>query len=413
MELFHVSQSRITEDIFLMQKDVSRSLLQRAFGVISGLAITMSVPFFLSPGQQGYYYTFASVLATQIFFELGLGQVLLYRFSSYAPSELNRDRPTNLKSSSELLYVSRRIYILISILFFVIGSSTGLILFSRFHYSGIQWIPQWLLLVFFTSINLAQSIKFVFLESQGSIARVAVFRLKLNLIASTAFYMCDVWRRQIFPLQWRMSLSWMSGYFIFQLITPIAFIRFGPTVAGQLGFAVSAMNSILFVATTFTSAISPRLSLVFHAGRIDLFNSLFDRSFKRSLGAIIVLTQLCVLFIFLLSKSNVDIVSRFLAWRPLLVYSVSVVFFAVVYCWSIYLRSQAIEPLVLQSTITAIVMVPVIWASSFVSLEAMLASMLSVTIASSIFAWYIYSINRENLLSAFVLSAGYSPDEML
>jgi O-antigen/teichoic acid export membrane protein len=194
-----------------------------------------------------------------------------------------------------------------------------------------------------------------------------------------------------------MSLSWLSGYFIFQLITPITFSRFGPVVAGQLGFAISAMNSLLFVATTFTTAIAPRLSSLFHSGKIHEFNTLFDRSLKRSIAAIVILSQLFVLMVYLLSVFEMGIASRFLAWQSLLLYSFSVVVSAVVYCWAIYLRSQAIEPLVLQSMATAIFMVPLIWAFSSISLGAMLAAMLFVSLGSSIAVWRIYFKNRMQL----------------
>lgn len=431
-----------------MQKDVCRSLLQRSFGVVSGIAMTFSIPFFLSAEQQGYYYTFASVLAIQIFFELGLSQVLLYKFSSFAPNDPGIEISKDFEQSSKLLYVSRRIYITISSLFFIAGTFTGLIFFSRSHYAGVEWIPQWILLVLFTAINLAQSVKFIFLESQGGVSNVATFRLKLNIVSSILFFVVlgaggglwsaivapavnsitstywiyrseksgiyrvhrkintsvtvidfrKIWRQEIFPLQWRMSLSWLSGYFIFQLITPITFNRFGPVVAGQLGFAVSAMNSILFVATTFTTALSPRLSTLFHSGKIQEFNFLFDGSLKRSVVAIFLLSQAFVLLIFSMSFFHLPLALRFLPWRPLLIYSFSVILSASVYCMATYLRSQAIEPLVSQSAITAFVMAPMLWIFSSISLEAMLAAMLIVTVGSSIAVWKIYFENRKRLI---------------
>ena len=430
-----------------MHKDISRSLVQRLFSVVTGITATFAVPFFLSADQQGYYYTFASVLAIQVFFELGMSQVLLYKFSSLAPAGLNVAAPIDALKTTKLLYASRRLYILISLLFFLAASAAGYTFFSHSSHSVVEWRPQWFLLVFVTSINLLQSVKFVFLESQGNVADVATLRLKINFystflllvvlacggglwavsvvpsvnaIASTwwiyrspkslayrqnrnldtVFTLNDIrkiWRKEIFPLQWRMSLSWLSGYFIFQLITPITFSQFGPVVAGQLGFAISAMNSILFVATTFTTAIAPRLSSLFHSGKIHEFNSLFDRSLKRSFAAIVLLSQLFVFVVYLLSVFQIGIASRFLAWQSLLLYSFSVVVSAVVYCWAIYLRSQSIEPLVLQSMVTAIVMVPLIWAFSSISLGAMLAAMLLVSFGSSIAVWRIYVKNRMEL----------------
>ena len=50
----------------------SARLIQAIGGMVTILLITN----FLSKEEQGFYYTFASVLAIQIFFELGLGGIL-------------------------------------------------------------------------------------------------------------------------------------------------------------------------------------------------------------------------------------------------------------------------------------------------------------------------------------------------
>jgi hypothetical protein len=435
-----------------MNKDVSRSIVQRSVGLASGVATTLAVPFFLSPEQQGYFYTFASVLSIQVFFELGLGQALLYKFSSYAPVGPHLLVPGKSLELQSLLYSSRRIYIMITILFCLVASVVGLIFFSHSGQPSGQWRPQWLFLVFVTSINLMQSIKLVFLESHGRVADVATLRLKVCFFSSILFFvvlalggglwaatvvptlnavasswwiygssqalvyrqnrnlnvspklsdMSRLWSQEIFPLQWRTSLSWLSGYFIFQLITPITFSRFGPVVAGQLGFAISAMNSILFVATTFTTAIAPRLSSLFHAGMIREYNLLFDRSLARSVSAIILLSALFVFSVYSLSAIHVGVASRFLSWKLLLLYSLTVVVSAIAYCWAIYLRSQSIEPLAVQSIVTAAVMAPSIWAFSYASLRAMLIAMLLVTFASSVAVWRIYSLNRRGLVGQCV-----------
>ena len=433
-----------------MHKDISCSLFQRSWSVLSGLLMTFSVPVFLSASQQGYFYTFSSVLAIQIFFELGLGQVLLYKFASIVsssneiPPELDHQRLTSL------LYVARRFYIVISLFFFVAALIGGYLFLSTSSLTGVEWRPQWFFVVLATSINLAQSIKLIFLESQGFIADVATLRLKIGIVSTIIFLIVlslgaglwaavvaptanavitslwiyssrktlsyrhsrildskispreilQIWRVEIFPLQWRTSVSWISGYFIFQLITPIAFSRFGPEVAGQLGFAISAMNSILFVSTTFTSAVSPRLSALFHSFKIEEFNLLFDTSFRRSVIAILALSQLFVLALYLLSVFSQPFANRFLSWELALVYSPSVILTAIVYCWAIYLRSQAIEPLVLQSAITALVMAPVLWLASSVSVGSMLGGMLIVFFFSALAVWRIYSANRLALTRA-------------
>ena len=435
-----------------MSKDISRSLLQRSASVCSGIIMTFAVPIYLTPNQQGYFYTFASVLAIQIFFELCLSQVLLYKFSSFNKPDENTQSSATADQLRVLLHVSRRIYVVIAILFFFVASIGGYVFLSRAGNYEVQWHHQWFALVLATAINLVHSIKIIYLESQGRIADVATFRLKTGII-STIFFVAvlsfggglwaaavipsataictsiwlyssrktliyregripnrrvtsnelqQVWRCEIFPLQWRMSISWISGYFIFQLITPVVFERFGPGMAGRLGFAISAMNSILFVSTAFTSTIAPRLASFFHAAKIIEFNSTFDTSFKRSLASAFCLTQVFVLVVYLMPILSTDLAERFLPWYQLQVYSLSVILSAAVYCWSVYLRSQSIEPLLLQSAITALVMAPAMWFSSLISINSMLLSMVLVSALSSIAAFKIYYKNRLQLCVALL-----------
>jgi hypothetical protein len=206
-----------------------------------------------------------------------------------------------------------------------------------------------------------------------------------------------IWRFEIFPLQWRISISWISGYFIFQLLTPLVFYRFGPVLAGQLGFAISAMSSILFVSTTFSSSVAPRLASLFHSSSIIEFNALFDVSFRRSFLAIVFFTQLFVLLVYFIHLIGGDMSDRFLPWDQLFVYSLSVIMSSIVYCWSIYLRAQSIEPLMALSAMAALVMALMLWFSSFFSVTYMLIAMLLVTAFSSMAAWRIYSDNRNAL----------------
>ena len=41
------------------------------------------------------------------------------------------------------------------------------------------------------------------------------------------------WRKEVFPMQWKIALSFMSGYFVFQLFTPVLFHYQGAEVASQ------------------------------------------------------------------------------------------------------------------------------------------------------------------------------------
>jgi hypothetical protein len=60
------------------------TLVFRSWGIAAGGLTTLLLPLCLAPTQQGYYYTFGSLLALQVFFELGLNQVIIQLVSHEA-----------------------------------------------------------------------------------------------------------------------------------------------------------------------------------------------------------------------------------------------------------------------------------------------------------------------------------------
>ena len=65
-----------------VNRAVGYSLLARGWQVIAGPISILLVTKFFSLEEQGFYYTFASILALQVFFELGLAFVIM-QFSSH------------------------------------------------------------------------------------------------------------------------------------------------------------------------------------------------------------------------------------------------------------------------------------------------------------------------------------------
>ena len=50
--------------------------------------------------------------------------------------------------------------------------------------------------------------------------------------------------QEIFPFQWKIALSWISGYLIFQLFNPVLFATEGSKIAGQMGMTMVAISGI-------------------------------------------------------------------------------------------------------------------------------------------------------------------------
>ena len=80
----------------------SARIIQAGGGIVTVFLIAK----FLSKEEQGFYFTFASVLAIQIFFELGLGGIL----TQFVAHEMAHIRIKNLRCRSIFIYLQPKYY---------------------------------------------------------------------------------------------------------------------------------------------------------------------------------------------------------------------------------------------------------------------------------------------------------------
>src|SRR4051812_30034641 len=83
-----------------MDRSVFLAVAARLWGSCAGLITTILVGTFFSAAMQGYYYTFSSVLAFQVFAELGLSGVLIY-YASHEWGQLALDRQGRLTGDGD------------------------------------------------------------------------------------------------------------------------------------------------------------------------------------------------------------------------------------------------------------------------------------------------------------------------
>jgi hypothetical protein len=70
------------------------------------------------------------------------------------------------------------------------------------------------------------------------------------------------WKAEILPLQWRIALSWISGYFMFFLFTPVLFHFQGPIVAGQMGMTWAVIAGVSGLAGTWIQVKVPQFGML-------------------------------------------------------------------------------------------------------------------------------------------------------
>src|SRR6185312_9626571 len=348
-----------------MDAQVFPTLLLRGWQVFAGGAMVLFIPLWLGKVEQGYYYTFSSLLGLQIFFELGMSQVIIQlvshdfayiRIAGSATLEGDAIRIDRLASFVTLL---RRWYGIAASLFFLIVSIGGLLFFSKKGELPIStWGGAWLLLALCAAVNLYFDASLNILQGCGEVAPVARMRLMqsvsgnilmwialtlgthlwaIPLVSLTAALYTGYWlrgnsvtiellkkhtltnesnakinwRKDIFPFQWRIAISWISGYFIFQLFTPLAFSKLGAVEAGRLGISMAVFSALLTVGMSWINAKLPEFAA--HVSRRERasLNALFNSVVKRSLGFTFISAAMIVIVVFTLTRLGITTIQRF------------------------------------------------------------------------------------------------------
>ena len=182
-----------------------------------------------------------------------------------------------------------------------------------------------------------------------------VFKALYSIYKSKSNEISFNWMRDIFPLQWRVALSSISGYFIFQIADLFAFKYHGPTISGQLGFTMSLINGIVIVSSVWTSSRSPLYANLVANNKIAELKILFK---KTIISSLVTFTFLAVLF-FLFKIVFIDYYKLIFAGRLLnnygtlfiLIYSMcNVTIFSI----AAYCRSNKEEPFLAPSIFGAI-----------------------------------------------------------
>lgn len=288
---------------------VFTGIFTRGWQFISGPVTMLVITWKFTRELQGYYYTFGSVLALQVFIEMGLGNVLI-QFASHEWSKLrvnNRGRIEGDNDAlSRLISISKIAFLWYAIggLIVIIGLSIGGYIFFQHSpkmQSGIVWIGPWLALCLTTGIMLALSPAWSLLIGCNQVKSVYRFRLisgilqsitvwvamslnaklwtgsicTLTVILVTIIYLLKFhkgfiqslfsdlegptvdWLKDMFPLQWRIAVSWISGYFFFSLFTPVLFKFHGPIIAGQMGMTWSLVSALGAVSTVWLETRMP------------------------------------------------------------------------------------------------------------------------------------------------------------
>jgi hypothetical protein len=76
------------------------------------------------------------------------------------------------------------------------------------------------------------------------------------------------WGTEVWHFQWRIAVSWLCGYFIFQLYNPVLFAYKGAVIAGQMGMSLTLCAALQSISISWINTKAPRFgAFCLHRGR--------------------------------------------------------------------------------------------------------------------------------------------------
>lgn len=361
----------------------------------------------LSPEQQGYFYTFLSLTALNVFFELGLSYVVMQVAAHESATLTWNDEGTLGGDASRLARIAAlfrkavRWYGVAALAMVALLIPAGLVFFGRaaVEASGVTWQLPWMLAAAAVALNLSITPFLAVLEGSGLVAQVTFVRAIGNIAKSVALWVAlasglglfavfllnvaqftwsagwllakrrpffaDLWsrraaahgfdwRREVWPFQWKIALSWLSGYFLFQLFTPLMFAFEGPVPAGQMGMSISVTSAILTVGMAWIQTKGAPLGRLIATRDFRALDGLFFRAMRQSFAVVALGQSAFWLAVYVLRTLQHPLAQRVLDPLPLALLAATAIVNQVIFAQALYLRAHKQEPFLWPSVFGAV-----------------------------------------------------------
>ena len=400
-----------------VDRAVAFTLMARGWSSLAGIGTLTLIARFLSPAEQGFYYTFYSLVALQIVFELGFSVVIL-QTASHEAAHLHISATGEVRGPEEahcrlasVLQKSVRWYTIAAVLMAVTLVPVGLAFFrhaaAKPGGGAVHFGWPWLLVVVASSCTFQIDPLFSFLEGCGYVPEVARTRLRQSLTGTllgwgafllhrglfapgcmifgqalaggwfvfsrrglllplmrhgTSRFRID-WRSEVWPFQWRIAVSWLAGYITSQLFNPILMNYRGPVEAGRMGMSlnVCATLSSMAIAWMNTKA-APFGRMIARREYSALDRSFFRALWQSTLAAMLACSAVWLVVGWLglrgVRTHGVLLSSRLLAPLPLAMLFFGTIGNIVVFAEALYLRAHKQEKFMINSIAGAVYIAP-------------------------------------------------------
>ncbi len=390
-----------------IDRDVGYTLLANGWTALAGPLTLLLLTHFLSPNQLGFYYASSNILAGLVLFELGLSGVLLQVVShewavlEWTPGGLIAGDAQAKSRVASLLRISLRWYAAAALLMGAAVLPAGFLYFRRFFppEAHVAWQIPWTWMALASVATLILTPVWAVLQGCGLVAQMSVVRLRqamlgnlgqwatllggFGLFAAPVFLTLGLlyggfwllhtrrdflremlarpapgaammdWRREVWPFQWRIALSGLSSYVIFQTFIPALLEARGPAAVGRLGLSLGIMQTVSGIGMTWlVTKCAPFGVLIARRDWAALDQSFFPTLWRSTAVVILGVLLVCGLAAGL-RAAGLPLGQRLLAPLPLGLLAAATVISHLVGAEALYLRVHKQEPFLTLSVAVA------------------------------------------------------------
>jgi hypothetical protein len=305
------------------------------FGPVTALLVATR----LSPEVQGYYYTFGSLAALQVLFELGLAQVVT-QFASHEWPLLHLDKACEVAGDARALARLSRLargavswYAAAGLAAVLLLGLGGAAFFSATSKPGPAWQEPWALLSLVLGFRMLLLPAYAVIQGCGMVTEFWFFRFVeqvlnglciwaavagglglwapalalavgfawgfLYLVSRFRPFLTSILRfrtsgaaqglwHEVWPMQWRVAISSISTFIVAQLLVPVLFAAKGPVLAGQMGLTATLCAVLTAASTAWVATKMPTFGHLVRGRRFKELDRLFRRAFCASVMVSVV-----------------------------------------------------------------------------------------------------------------------------
>lgn len=388
-----------------LDRAILYAISARFWTVASNIVTVVLMVHYLTPVEQGYYFTLTSLVALQVIFELGFSFVILQHAAherahvTLHPDGTVGGDPRAHSRLASIFKLTLRWYMKATLVLASLLGPSAVYFFSHNEQPGsnVHWFFPTLVLSGATIVAFFMDPLFSFFEGCGQVREVAKMRFGQSILGTVFAWTCMLthhglfapglivaalpligsvflwkrrafligllrypsdehvvsWREEVWPFQWKIAISWTCTYFTRMVFTPILFHYRNPVEAGQMGMTISVAGYIAAIVLSWMTTKAPVFGSMVARREYDNLDRLFFRTLRQAMSFLVLMCLGCMGGLIILERYFPHMAARIvspLAFAIILLGTIGTVYVQAV---AIYLRSFKREPLLLQSVLVA------------------------------------------------------------